>query len=185
MLVDTAAELQAVIAGIGENYAESSNLDLPDETDEQMRIAQEQLSGYAHLAVGTVTGFSTAPATAKVQLTEFRQRFAEVAVSLQQITDTLTESVREAQVASARARQTAATVIFATFASTLLLLVAASAHISRTIRFSLAKVDGVAAAISSGNLTARTAHLPNDVIGELGASVDRMAGSLQATMESL
>ena len=185
VLVDTAAELQAVIAGIGENYAESSNLDLPDETDEQMRIAQGLLSGYAHLAVGTVTGFSTAPATAKVQLTEFRQRFAEVAVSLQQITDTLTESVREAQVASARARQTAATVIFATFASTLLLLVAASAHISRTIRFSLAKVDGVAAAISSGNLTARTAHLPNDVIGELGASVDRMAGSLQATMESL
>ncbi|MFN0026053.1 MAG: diguanylate cyclase [Acidimicrobiales bacterium] len=177
--------LADVRALIENNEAAASTLELNDDAQHDLDKAHNLLVDYLATASATINGFNDKTAVVDSSIDAFRLEFERVGEEMQAITDHLTADVYQAQLENARDRRSANLGIVWSLGSTFVVLLGATWLVARSIRRTLWHIQTVADQIASGNLTARTASLPPDVIGELGATVDLMAASLQTMVTDL
>lgn len=176
---------QAEVERFHDDLQQQAKLALPPEVERNVDLTRERAEEFLVRAQDLMDLSSRDQSSLVARLPEFETRFSELGSTFESLNTLLSEElvVAKRQAASARDRADRSILFAAAFiigGATLL-----AWTITYSIRRSVRHVADVAHALAEGQLDTRYTQTTSNEVGEIGASLNRMAHSLQQTLSQM
>jgi diguanylate cyclase (GGDEF)-like protein len=184
-VAETATELNQAVSGARAAFRAGLERGLPQKLQALLWSQWQRVEDYVARARSTVDAAAVDPLRTSDQLAAFDAASGRLETSQRLLTKHLDVGSSAAEARAARAEHAAQVEILAILAAAILSLIGLAFVLGRSIVRQLRGLSTTAAAITAGDLDARTTVIGPDEIGRVGAALNAMADSLRGLFTRL